>query len=165
MKARTQWLDPDSVKAGYRQPVGPTQEEREAARRALLDRSVIDKDSIRSWLSFGNSALEFDCIYFVRMGSTEAVKIGVAGHMESRLKGLQTSSPVPLMPIALMMFISPKTLVPAEKFAHKRAAGRGKIIRGEWFGLTDSVVKDVITDVWQEYRDDLYAIKSDLFDD
>ena len=90
-------------------------------------------------------------VYFVRMGTTEAVKVGMAVNLHRRLSGLQCGSPVKLHPIGYINLIDEKWMTVAERVAHHFA---GEICSqkflGEWFGLTDANIKSVAASIFDD---------------
>lgn len=67
-------------------------------------------------------------VYFIRAGRTNAVKIGYASNVESRLRELQCANASPLHLLGFMPGTLEDEWAWHERFAHCR-------IRGEWFDL------------------------------
>ena len=68
-------------------------------------------------------------------------KIGISGKPKSRLKGLQTSNPIPLSLVALSTEYEPESL---EKHLHEKFADVNS--SGEWFELKESHLKELRID-------------------
>lgn len=108
-----------------------------------------------------------DCVYLVRMGATDAFKIGMATDGLTRLSSLQTSSPVKLILAAWIGFFNKEPLRKAERFAHKRAQFINSRLKGEWFRLSQTQADKVVDEVVEEFREHVCGIgyDGDFFDD
>lgn len=111
-----------------------------------------------AWLDCGNRYAPWDSIYFIRMGQTDAFKIGYSGDAISRMAELQVSSPLGLSLRAFVSFLTPDQLGAAEHEAHQLATKFGKRLRGEWFELSDLAVIRVAKDLAGKFEDDVFGI-------
>ncbi|EXL09584.1 GIY-YIG nuclease family protein [Aquamicrobium defluvii] len=102
------------------------------------------------------------CVYFVRMGSTPAHKIGLAYHADSRVKSIQTGSPLPVRLVAWINAPTRKALHNIEREAHAQASRYGIRARGEWFNLGDGAVRKVIDGVVATTPGDVLGVNYDL---
>ena len=92
-----------------------------------------------------------DSVYFIRMGTTEAVKVGMAKSLLNRLPVLQCGSPVELRPVAYINFIDSQWMSVAERVAHHFAGIHcSQRFMGEWFGLTDKAIRAIAADVFDD---------------
>ncbi len=111
-----------------------------------------------AWLECGKHYEPWDAVYFIRMGQTDAFKIGYSGDAIGRMADLQVSSPVGLSLRAFVSFLTPDALGDAEYEAHKLAAKFGKRLRGEWFELSDLAVMRVAKELAGKFEDDVFGI-------
>jgi hypothetical protein len=87
-------------------------------------------------------------VYLIGMQGTDYVKIGVAGDVQDRLRGLQGANPYPL--VVLGTFEHPGRY---QAFAHEHELHEAYSewrVRGEWFKLPEKVLA----------RDRLYGLHS-----
>lgn len=102
------------------------------------------------------------CVYFVKMGSTPAYKIGLAYHADSRVKSIQTGSPLPVKLVAWINAPTRQALIRIEKVAHAQAAKYGARAQGEWFNLADGAVRKVIDGVIAVSPADVLGVNYEL---
>lgn len=75
-------------------------------------------------------------VYVARLVTTDFYKIGIADDVKSRLMQIQTHSPFQVTLICTFQWTHPETL---EKQLHFEF--HEKLVRGEWFKLTEDDVK------------------------
>jgi len=92
-----------------------------------------------------------NCVYFIRMGTTDAVKIGKAWSGAKRLAAHQVSSPVELTMEAFINFTGVPEMQNGEAAAHKLVAEDH--LRGEWFRLDRKQVKEAVLALIDERKD------------
>lgn len=116
--------------------------------RAEARRIIFDGEDEKSYFNLLRRAAHHDgprfCVYFVRMGNTEAVKVGCSHAGLERVVGLQVASPVPIHMIGYVNFVSPQDMVDGERIAHEicKEQGIGRL-RGEWFRMSTAEVVNV----------------------
>jgi hypothetical protein len=90
-------------------------------------------------------------VYFIRMGTTDAVKVGMARSLYRRLPVLQCGSPVKLNPVGYVNLVDDRWMALAERVAHHFAGlyGNQRFI-GEWFSLKDAQIKSVAVSLFED---------------
>lgn len=113
---------PSEVTVPWLQGMGVTEDTRFRVEAAeALDHNPFDSTSKKS------AAADRRSVYFIRAAASGLIKIGVAGSPASRLKALQTASPVDLTLIATIPGVGQADESRLhELFAEER-------VRGEWF--------------------------------
>lgn len=102
------------------------------------------------------------CVYFVRMGSTPAYKIGIAYDAESRIKNLQTHSPLKLKFKAWINSPTRESLLKVEREAHRLAGIYGAKAHGEWFNLDEGAVRKIIDGVISSVPEHVMGVNYDI---
>lgn len=92
-------------------------------------------------------------VYFIRMGQTEAIKIGMAWNGIQRLLDLQVGSPVKLHLIGFMNFTDESEMKIAEVRAHSIARKHCmRKLLGEWFQLNHTQAKAAFDELFNAVR-------------
>jgi hypothetical protein len=71
-------------------------------------------------------------VYFIRLGETSLVKVGMTGNIEQRIRTLQCGSPFQLNIEYTIQTGQPRLM---ESMMHKTLTKMGLHVRGEWFSL------------------------------
>jgi hypothetical protein len=101
------------------------------------------------------------CVYFVRMGATEAIKIGSAQVLKSRIADLQVGSPVTVKMFGFVNFTDRKSAYKAETYARNFAQKLGAPkLQGEWLRLTDLQANDTISALTYQFKDSVVGYYS-----
>lgn len=102
-----------------------------------------------------------DCIYFVRMGSTDAYKIGYTHHLRQRVSALGAGIPVPVFPVSWVSFFDDNWLGEAEFRAHELAGLYGDRLKGEWFNLKEDHIRKIVDNLVEGLRDEVMGVSYD----
>ncbi|GGD30887.1 hypothetical protein [Aureimonas glaciei] len=120
----------------------------------LADLHAEDPEMYRRFLaSAARQKGPLNCVYFIRMGTTDAIKVGKAWNGLTRCLQLQVSSPLQLEFAAFVSFIDETTMHFAELFAHNqcRQLGIGRL-KGEWFNMNRAQIEAVYENLMTEYH-------------
>lgn len=155
--ASKRWVDHDSIAISResRTPYDPVQDRK---RKLEIAKSIHRGDVKKAWLECGRDRSPFDCVYFIRMGETSAVKVGHTGCISNRMMQLRVSSPVDLRLAGFVSFIDDQTQIVAEQRAHQIAMAHGKPLLGEWFDLSQDAVKKIVDELSSEYSEHVFSI-------
>ena len=100
----------------------------------------------------------FDAIYIIKMGETDAYKIGFSVDAKARLAELQVSSPLGLSMSGFVSFLNPEILASAEYEAHILASRYGRHLRGEWFQLPALAITRIVDELAEQFKDDVFGV-------
>lgn len=159
----SKWIKPLSAVRGstYTPPTNKEREDRDRRDfQSLMMNGQVDgirgawEDGAKRW---GGS----NCVYFIRMGLTDACKVGKSIRLRPRMKGLQIGSPVKLDVVAFVSLFHPDRMAPLERAAHRIASQIGRPLQGEWFELDSLRLLRVVETLTSEFRDDIKGVSYD----